>query len=150
VGTPLDLYDTPANVFVAQFIGTPNMNVMNMDVSEDGTKLVSECVTFNTPDGWKEGVEARKGKKVVVGIRPEYVREGEEHEWTNVAVLKGKVSIIETLGHEVVVHFVVAGEEKPFIAKMDVHRTPTVGSDVEFHVNVDKLHIFDAETQERL
>ncbi|MBU2863129.1 sn-glycerol-3-phosphate ABC transporter ATP-binding protein UgpC [Reinekea forsetii] len=150
VGTPLDLYDTPANVFVAQFIGTPNMNVLTMTVSEDGKQLVSECVTFNTPEAWKEGVEARKGKQVIVGFRPEFVREEQEHEWKNVANITGKVSIVETLGHEVVVHFTVAGEKAPFIAKMDVHKTPKMGDEVALHVNADKLHIFDAETQERL
>lgn len=150
VGTPLDLYDTPANVFVAQFIGTPNMNVIKMTVSEDGSTLTHSSMTFPAPAKWKDAVAARKGKQVVVGCRPEHVRESEEHEWKNFAELKGKVTIVETLGHEVVVHFLVEGESKPFIAKMDVHRTPRMGADVEFHVNTEKLHMFDAETEERL
>ncbi len=150
VGSPLDLYDTPANVFVAQFIGTPNMNILKMNVSEDGKQLVHADVTINTPDNWKEGVEARKGKEVFVGFRPEHVRGSEEHEWKNTAVINGKVSIVETLGHEVVVHMSLDHEKKEFIAKMDVHKTPQLGSTVELHINTDKLHLFDGETEERL
>jgi multiple sugar transport system ATP-binding protein len=150
VGTPLDLYDTPANVFVAQFIGTPNMNIIKMTVSDDGKQLVHSDVTFNTPDMWKDGIEARKGKELFVGFRPEHVREAEEHEWKNTAEITGKVSIVETLGHEVVVHMSLENETKQFIAKMDVHRTPQIGGSVKLHVNTDKLHIFDGETEERL
>jgi multiple sugar transport system ATP-binding protein len=150
VGSPLDLYDTPANVFVAQFIGTPNMNIVKMKVSEDGGKLVHSAVQIDTPEAWKDGVATCKGKEVFVGFRPEHVREETESEWTNTATINGKVTIIETLGHEVVVHFLIEGETKPMIAKMDVHRTPRVGDTVTLHINTDKLHIFNGETQERL
>ena len=150
VGSPLDLYDTPANVFVAQFIGTPNMNIVKMKVSEDGGKLTHDAVEIDTPAGWKDGVATCKGKDVYVGFRPEHVREETESEWTHTATINGKVTIIETLGHEVVVHFLVEGETKPMIAKMDVHRTPRVGDTVTLHINTNKLHIFNGETQERL
>ncbi|MEJ2044320.1 MAG: sn-glycerol-3-phosphate ABC transporter ATP-binding protein UgpC [Reinekea sp.] len=150
VGSPLDLYDTPANVFVAQFIGTPNMNVIKMKVSDDGSQLVHADLTVATPAVWKEGAEARKGKEVFVGFRPEHVREAEEHDWANTANVSGVVKIIETLGHEVVVHLGLDNEAKEIVAKMDVHRTPKVGSKINLHVNTDKLHIFDGETQERL
>lgn len=150
VGSPLDLYDTPANVFVAQFIGTPNMNVLKMTVSEDGTQLVHPDITIPAPANWKEGIESCKGKEVYVGIRPEHARDASEHDWTNTENLSGTVKIIETLGHEVVVHIALENESKEFIAKMDVHRTPKVGSKIELHVNTDKLHIFNGETQQRL
>lgn len=150
VGTPLDLYDAPANVFVAQFIGTPNMNVVKMTISEDGQELAHPDITIKTPAQWKEGIEARKGKEVYVGFRPEHVRESEEHEWTNTADIAGAVRIVETLGHEVVVHMGLDHEQKEFIAKMDVHKTPQIGSTINLHINTDKLHIFDGETQERL
>ncbi|ATX77405.1 MAG: multiple sugar transport system ATP-binding protein [Reinekea sp.] len=150
VGTPLDLYDTPANVFVAQFIGTPNMNIIKMKVSDDGKTLSHTDVTIAAPAFWKAGIEARKGKEVYVGFRPEHVRDAAEHEWKNTASIAGKVTIIETLGHEVVVHMTMSSEKKPFIAKMDVHRTPQLGNNLELHINTDKLHLFDGETDQRL
>lgn len=150
VGTPLDLYDTPNNVFVAQFIGTPNMNVVRMTVSDDGKQLKHADVTIDSPANWKEGIEARKGKEIIVGYRPEHLRAVDEHEWTNTANITGEVTIIETLGHEVVVHMVHGNETKPIIAKMDVHKTPKIGDKVALHINTDKLHMFDAETEDRL
>jgi multiple sugar transport system ATP-binding protein len=150
VGSPLELYDSPENVFVAQFIGTPNMNVIKMKISDDGQQLVHPDVTVSTPEGWKEGVEARKGKEVFVGFRPEHVRESEEHEWKNTAEISGTVKIIETLGHEIVVHMALDNETKEFIAKMDVHKTPQIGSKIKLHINADKLHIFDGETEDRI
>lgn len=150
VGTPLELYDTPENVFVAQFIGTPNMNVVKMMVSDDGKTISSKDITIATPANWKEGIEARKGKMVYVGFRPEHVRDAEEHDWANTATISGTVKIIETLGHELVVHMTLENETKPFIAKMDVHKTPQLGGTVSLHINTDKLHIFDGETEERL
>ncbi|TXR53941.1 ABC transporter ATP-binding protein [Reinekea thalattae] len=150
VGTPLELYDSPANVFVAQFIGTPNMNVVKMSVSEDGTQLSHPIVTLDVPEQWKEAVAERKGKTVYVGFRPEHVRGADESEWSHKAPISGKVTIVETLGHEVVVHFVMEGEEKPMIAKMDVYRAPKVGDTVALVINTDKLHLFDGDTQDRL
>ncbi|WP_108125073.1 ABC transporter ATP-binding protein [Saccharospirillum mangrovi] len=150
VGSPLELYDTPQNVFVAQFIGTPNMNILTFKVSDDGSELVHPDLTFKTPAEWKAGITERKGKNVVVGIRPEHIAASDEQDWSNTAPLKGKVEIIETLGHEVVVHIKMANEEKKILAKMDVHKVPKVGEDVALEVNVDRLHVFDAETTNRL
>jgi len=150
VGSPLDLYDSPANVFVAQFIGTPNMNIVKMTVSEDGSKLSHVAIEIETPEQWKDSVADYKGKEVYVGFRPEHVRDVTESEWVNTTTISGKVTIIETLGHEVVVHFLLDGEDKPMIAKMDVYRTPRVGDMVSLHINTDKLHLFNGETQERL
>ncbi len=150
VGTPLELYDTPQNVFVAQFIGTPNMNILKMKVSDDGSELVHADVTVKTPDFWRTAVNERKGKDVIVGIRPEHVTDETDHNWTNAAKLSGKVEIVETLGHEVVVHIRLANAEKPIVAKMDVHKVPKVGQEIELEFNADKIHMFDAETSHRL
>jgi multiple sugar transport system ATP-binding protein len=150
VGTPLELYDSPQNVFVAQFIGTPNMNMLKMTVSDDGTQLVHPDITFQTPKDWKAGINERKGKVVYVGFRPEHIRSKEEHDWQNTAEIRSKVQIVETLGHEVVVHAKLANDDKSIVSKMDVHKTPKVGDDLVLEVNADKLHIFDGDSTNRL
>ena len=149
VGTPLDLYDTPQNVFVAQFIGTPNMNIITMKASEDGN-LSHEAMSFQAPEEWAAAVKSRSGKDVVVGFRPEHVRPHDEHEWTVKAEMKGTVDIIETLGHEIVIHMSVSGCDERMIAKMDAHKVPAVGSEITLDINLEKLHMFDAETENRL
>ena len=150
VGTPLDLYDTPQNVFVAQFIGTPNMNILKMKVSDDGSELSHPDITIKTPDRWKAGVNERKGGEVIVGIRPEHITDTDDHGWTNTGRIKAKAEIVETLGHEVVVHSRMDNEEKPVVAKIDVHRVPQIGQELVLEFNADKIHVFDAETAERL
>lgn len=150
VGTPLELYDTPQNVFVAQFIGTPNMNILKMKVSDDGSELSHPDITIKTPDHWKASVNERKGGQVIVGIRPEHITDKDDHGWSNIGRFKAKAEIVETLGHEVVVHSRLANEEKPIVAKMDVHRVPQIGNELELEFNADKIHVFDAETSNRL
>ncbi|MCH8553488.1 MAG: sn-glycerol-3-phosphate ABC transporter ATP-binding protein UgpC [Natronospirillum sp.] len=150
VGTPLELYDTPANLFVAQFIGTPNMNVAKGQFTEDGTKAKMGPVEFPIPEKWKAVAKEHGGKEVYIGFRPEHTLPDDEHDWTNTATLEGKVDIVETLGHEVVVYVTIEGLEKRIIAKADVHKTPTPGDAMKVDVNLDNLHFFDGVTEESL
>ncbi|MEX0584209.1 MAG: sn-glycerol-3-phosphate ABC transporter ATP-binding protein UgpC [Natronospirillum sp.] len=150
VGTPLELYDTPANLFVAQFIGTPNMNVEIGDIGADGASIQLGPYTMALPDRLKAAAKAHAGKKVHVGFRPEHTLAHGEMDWKNTITLEGVVDIVETLGHEVVVYLAVEGLEKRIIGKMDVHQTPTPGDTLKMDVKVDAIHLFDIETQDRL
>jgi ABC-type sugar transport systems, ATPase components len=150
VGTPLELYDTPQNVFVAQFIGTPNMNMLEMTLNADGTELEHPAVNIKVPEGLSELCKIHAGKALKVGLRPEHVRAQDENEWNNKATIQGEVEIIETLGHEIVVHFKVEGSESQLIAKMDAHKAPKIGDSVTFDIHTTRLHLFSAETDERL
>jgi multiple sugar transport system ATP-binding protein len=150
VGTPLELYDAPQNVFVAQFIGTPNMNMLRMTLDEDGKTLRHPSVSIPVPPQWIASANAYKGKSLLVGIRPEHVRAVDENEWHNTAALSGTVEIIETLGHEIIVHMAIEGSDTQLISKMDAHNTHTVGSVVSVEVHTTRIHLFDPETQQRL
>ncbi|MFY0663349.1 MAG: sn-glycerol-3-phosphate ABC transporter ATP-binding protein UgpC [Natronospirillum sp.] len=150
VGTPLELYDTPANLFVAQFIGTPNMNIAKGQFSADGSKVELPGSTFAVPSAWADAAKANAGKSVYVGFRPEHTRQADEHEWKSTATFEGSVEIVETLGHEVVVYVAVEGVEERIIAKMDAHKVPSIGDRIKIDVNLERLHMFDGETQNRL
>ncbi len=151
VGSPLELYDTPANIFVAQFIGTPNMNMIEMNVSDDGKTLSCDAVSLEASAEWQAAVSEKKGSKIMVGIRPEHIRGDDEHEWTDgTAKISGVVDIVETLGHEVVVYLIVKGLEEKVIAKMDAHKSPKPGDEVVMDIHLGKLHMFDPETENRL
>ncbi|MFC3852665.1 ABC transporter ATP-binding protein [Salinispirillum marinum] len=150
VGTPLELYDTPANLFVAQFIGTPNMNIAKGTLSADGAEIQLPSGKFAVPDAWKEAAKGAAGKSVYVGFRPEHTRPGDEHEWKNTATLEGSVEIVETLGHEVVVYVAVEGMEERVIAKMDAHKVPSHGDRIKVEINLERIHLFDGDTQERM
>jgi multiple sugar transport system ATP-binding protein len=131
VGTPLEVYDRPANVFVAQFIGTPPMNFFPAKV-RDG---VLDAGSFSLP--LPRSVAATD---VLLGIRPENLR-GESR-------FQAKVELVELVGHEAVVHLRVG--ESPFIASYDAHEAPRVGATVAVGVEMDRVHLFDSRSEARL
>ncbi len=94
IGTPLELYDTPANLFVASFIGLPPMNFM--DVLVKGDKLVNPYFTLNLNSKEKKALEAYQGKTIVLGVRPENFDIGQD--------VKMKVINNENLGMNTLVH----------------------------------------------
>lgn len=148
VGTPLDLYDKPSNLFVATFIGTPPMNLVRAVVGDGGQTLVAGSFTLPVPNALKPLTSERAGKKVVFGIRAENILDsfktgrGETHR------LPVEVEMVEPLGHEVVV-FGKTGEDM-LVAKLDPHNIPQLGSQIEVILELDTIHLFDADTEQRI
>jgi len=143
-GTPLELYDRPDNLFVAKFIGTPPMNIFCVRVSDAGDVLEhSGCkVGLNGSAG---ALNDYRGREMLMGIRPEHIGEAGDHEWTQTSSLSGKVEIVETVGHEVVVH-VRCGDEL-IVAKLNAHRIPRFGEEIELTMNTEAIHVFDPDTE---
>jgi multiple sugar transport system ATP-binding protein len=148
VGTPLELYDRPQNVFVAKFIGTPPMNMVRATVSADGASLQAKGFTAPVPPNFEAGLKSYAGREVLLGIRPEHVGDAAEHGWTRTAPLGGTVDVIETIGHEVIVHF-RCGDEI-VIAKLGAHRIPQFGERIDLVLNADAMHLFDPQTDQRI
>ncbi len=132
VGTPLEVYDRPANVFVAQFIGTPPMNFF--DATINGNVLEASSFSLPLPRAYPNG-------RVRAGIRPEHATRG-------TAPVRAVVELVEPVGHEAVVH-TRAGTDL-FVATFDVHSMPRTGDTIELMLQPDKLHLFDAVTELRL
>ncbi len=148
VGTPLDVYERPANVFVANFIGTPPMNFLRATVSDGGAALAAPGVTLPAPAAARQALASRAGRPVIVGVRPEHVLEAGRATRGATASLRLGIDLVETLGDEVVVHGSLA--EVPVAFKMDPHHPPEIGETVAVQVEVDRLHLFDAETETRI
>jgi len=141
VGAPLELYERPANLFVAQFIGSPAMNIMPVTITRTG-----ETTEVELRDGTRFEVavktpESDKGKKASFGVRPEDVRQAEEGEKY---LFEGKVSISEALGEVTLIY--IEGElvdDGPIIVKLPgIHEVKT-GSSMRFTADEPKLHLFD-------
>jgi multiple sugar transport system ATP-binding protein len=126
VGTPREVYEQPANVFVAQFIGTPPMNLIDATV-ENGS-------AFGIP------VPVENGRRIILGIRPEHLTHG-----TRIAAT---VDLVEAIGHESIV-YATAGSER-LAAIFDPHETPRVGETISLDVDPARVHLFDADTTRRL
>ncbi len=94
IGTPLELYDQPANLFVASFIGLPPMNFI--DAKVDGDKLITKCFTLTMSEAEKKALASYNGKEVVLGVRPENTSVGNDFQM--------KVTSNENLGMNTLVH----------------------------------------------
>ncbi len=136
VGTPTDLYEKPANTFVAGFIGSPRMNILAAkDLLGDAAAPVDHV--------------SAHGRGSTLGIRPEHLLIG-SHE----AVLpigEARVNRIEDLGHEALVHLDnTRGSHLTVRASGDIRGTVRVGAMLPLALRPDRLHAFDSTTGERL
>jgi multiple sugar transport system ATP-binding protein len=147
VGTPLDLYDHPTNVFVAQFIGTPPMNLVKGTIADNGLNIVAPKIKIPVPKGFRNAGFS-DGKKVIFGVRPENILYADEKGRGETAGISADVEIVEPLGHEVVV-YARAGDDL-LCATLDPHRAPKMGDKLDLLVELDALHLFDAETEKRI
>jgi multiple sugar transport system ATP-binding protein len=154
-GTPRELYDRPANVFVATFIGSPEMNLYEASLdASGGLVLGSQRLPVPRPTG----LAAQAGRKVIVGVRPEDLTTGGSGE----AALAADVRMVEPLGSELHVFFsidapaaggkpaadtgLLAGQRYNGIARLDPRSGVRAGSRVTFGVDSSRLRYFDPDT----
>ncbi len=149
VGTPLEVYERPANTFVASFIGTPPMNFLKASLKDDGATLQAGTFTLPVPESQRSLTAGRDGKAIVVGIRAENLSDGSRPTRGETARIPATVEIAEPLGHEVLVYARVGGDDM-VVAKVDPHRAPSVDQKIELVVELESLHLFDAATETRL
>jgi multiple sugar transport system ATP-binding protein len=140
VGTPRQVYQSPANAFVAQFIGTPPMNLIPATVS--GDTLQTSSFTLPLPAKFK-GLVA-DAQRVLAGIRPENIH----HASNGDAPIHANVDVVEPIGHETIV-YASAGSEH-LVAIFDPGSTPRAGETIAMTVDSEAMHLFDAVTHERL
>jgi multiple sugar transport system ATP-binding protein len=148
VGTPLEVYERPSNLFVAGFIGTPPMNFIPATLADGGAAVIASGFRLPIPPGWRQVTAGHDGKKVVLGVRPESIREAAREGGGNTVPVTARVEFVEPLGHEVIVHGRVGGDL--LVAKVDPHRSPEMGADVQLVIEADAIHLFDAGTEQRL
>jgi multiple sugar transport system ATP-binding protein len=148
VGTPQTLYDVPVNRFVAGFIGSPAMNFVDVTVSGTGEATMLQGADFNIPlpARFRHAVGPTSGRKLVAGIRPEHLDLGEAGGET--ASIQVKADVVEYLGNEELLH-VTAGT-KELVAVVGTEHKVRPGDVVNLIVPLDKLHLFDAETNASL
>jgi alpha-glucoside transport system ATP-binding protein len=137
VGTPLQLYERPENEFVAQFIGSPAMNLLPGKISETGAQTRIELADGGEAVSDVPSLPEDTGKDVNIGVRPEdFVATDGPH------VFQGKVSISEALGEVTILYFEPEGGADPVIAKLaGIHRDQR-GNNVSLTAHPSKVHVF--------
>lgn len=150
VGAPQEVYERPANLFVAGFIGSPPMNTVRgrvVPAVPDAPGAVAVSVggaTFPLSEQLARGVAGSSARTVVVGVRPEHLRVGAD------GPLEATIAVIESLGHERHV-FCRLGTGEMLIARFPSDASvPSVGSATRLGVAPEYLHLFDAETGARI
>ena len=150
VDTPQNLYDKPQNLFVAGFMGSPQMNFLDatVEVKGEGVNLLVAGHSISLPPAKaKKLIEGGyAGKTVTFGIRPEDVYDSEMYVETAKCVFESTIKVYELLGAEVYLYFDL--EEFPITARVDSRTTARPGDTVKFAFDVEKLHIFDKETEQ--
>jgi multiple sugar transport system ATP-binding protein len=172
VDTPQRLYDAPANLFVASFVGSPPMNLIEAVVEGEGSRLVLGATELELPSdvlAERPSLAGYAGRRVAVGIRPEDVREASG--WDG-ARLRGRILLVEALGAEQLVHIEIAakpleradlvdaaaqppgpslgvedlGRSVTLLGRFDRHLLLSPGEAVEVAIDPRLLHFFDLET----
>lgn len=148
VDSPLNIYNHPANQFVAGFIGSPPMNFFNGKLVRDGNRYCFQEGTFtlDVPTALTANLEGQDGKAVVMGIRPENIDEhiGEAPG----PVVRAKVEVIEMMGSEVYLYANTGNTS--FTARVNATCGKKIGDDVEVVLHPERLHFFDSETGKTL
>jgi multiple sugar transport system ATP-binding protein len=139
IGTPLELYDHPANTFVATFIGSPSMNLIRAEINDHQAK----CSGGNLP--LPHGLTLSSGRSIQYGVRPENFKVIAPN---NPESLLGKVEVIEPTGADTQV-FVRVGEQLLTVVLHDrVSLKP--GDTVGLKVELSKVHVFDTDAGQRI
>ena len=150
VDTPLNLYHYPANKFVAGFIGSPTMNLVDGELKEENGKIYfSLDGTLIEILGEKANkLKSHIGKKVTFGMRPESITVAEKEDSIS---KKGKVSVVEQMGNEEYIYFSLGNYQ--LTCRMNVEGIDDLSNQkVEkiFRFDTTKAHIFDIETEENI
>jgi multiple sugar transport system ATP-binding protein len=170
VGSPMDLYNNPLNLFVAGFIGSPAMNFMPATVEGDTVKLPIGDV--RVPDEVRGRLSGTEGKTLIAGIRPENFEDaalvGEARH--RGSTFRAQIEVLESLGSELYAHFTVAsdqqiesaelrelaedvgggevpmaGEAGRIVARLEPASQVRVGQEAELWVDASKVHLFDPD-----
>ncbi len=142
IDTPQNLYNKPCNLFVAGFIGTPQMNFINGTIVKTESGYAAEFADrrIGLPDSKCERLEAYVGKEVVLGIRPEDITVGNEGS----DAVELQIDLVELMGAEMYLHCDLSGNK--FILRTPVIDGLKADSTVYVRFNTNKIHLFDKET----
>ena len=150
VENPQVLYENPVNMFVAGFIGSPQMNFVNsvIEKKDNGLYVSFGNTSVKIPEGKAKKLEAMNyiGKEVVFGIRPENVHDEEMYVSTLTdSVVDAHVDVTEAMGAETYLYLTIEGSN--FIARVNPRTTAKPQDDIKVAFDMEKMHLFDKDTE---
>ena len=148
--TPITLFEDPCNLFVATFLGSPQMNIVDAELFMDGKKLKAKlngldnmAVTF--PDIKAKQLAGKEyiGQKVLLGIRPEHVRPNEGD-------LKAYIDVVEHLGDESILYTKMENRKEQFIIKIPFNSKIRANAEISIDFDMNHIYLFDAVTHKAI
>ncbi|EMK6904339.1 sn-glycerol-3-phosphate ABC transporter ATP-binding protein UgpC [Vibrio cholerae] len=151
VDTPANLYNYPANKFVASFIGSPAMNLIDTVIREDNGQLyieISNGIRMFIPVEKQKALREHINKPVCFGIRPEHISVAEPDDTIN--AFEGILTVVENMGNEKYLYFKVGGKELIARVNDQTITTADIGKPIRFNLNTAFCHIFDFYSEKNL
>ncbi len=150
VGPPTEVYLKPNSLFVATFIGAPEMNIVDATVveKEDGLYLEGSGFRLRLPEDFRGILKDYMGKEVYLGIRPEHMTVKGVSTLEHVsksAEMEGVVDFVEALGTDTIIHVKVG--DNLIKVKLPGHIPLPVGDKIKIEVDLDNIHVFDRKTE---
>ena len=150
VDSPIKLYNEPQNLFVAGFIGSPQMNFVDAQCVVEGEKVTLKFDKFSVvlpPAKAKKLIDGGyAGKTVILGVRPEDVSDAQiEIETFKDSLVEAEITGYELLGAEVLLYFHIGDTQ--FTAKVDSRTPARLGDHIVLALDPEKIHVFDKETE---
>lgn len=141
IGSPADIYDRPANTFVARFIGSPPMNLLPARVT--GTELRLGDSSVPLPENWTNRLAGYRDKTVELGIRPEYVTLYRRED-CHAAAVTAPITFREHFGNQSIVYFPIDGRE--IAAVVNPGEAPATGEELVWCLDWEHVRLFDSES----
>jgi len=142
VGSPSEVYNRPVNLFVATFIGSPQMNLQEANAVFQGDRVIltGTYFKFSLPK-----LETSKEGKVIVGFRPEHLQPGQGN---GENVYAAMVEVIEPMGSEAFIY--LKSDKGNVTARVDEEHIPKIGDTMTLSIDPVKVHVFDPTSESRL
>ena len=147
LATPIELYNRPANRFVAEFIGSPPMNFIPVQVRSPST-LYHSLFQVALSEGWRSALKPYDGQMIALGVRPEHLRiSAPEHQ-----AIPVKVDLVEALGHETVLSVRLIDNSDTMQVRIEPDRSVKLGEELWLALSLgdvgipEKLHLFDLKS----
>ena len=149
IGTPQEVFDRPANLFVAGFIGTPQMNFFDAELKRDGDKYVVDVCGEELRLTEEKQAALLRGNvpagPVTLGIRPEHIVLAKN------GGIPARVDVSEMMGSSVHLHLTAAGHDAVVIVPtLELDAIPSLGQEIYLELHEDSIHLFDRETEKSL
>ena len=152
IDSPYHLYHNPANVFVGGFIGSPSMNFFDatlIQTDDGGVAVDTGIFQIPVPSDMHDVYKSHLGKSVIFGVRPEDIHD-QRYQPSDITPvpIEANVDVIEQMGNEMIVYF--EEQDKEFVGRLDPRTEAIVGGRMTAAINIDNIHLFDADTEESI